>query len=217
MENNYKLKVAEILINIESIKFSFDDPFTLTSGLKSPVYVDCRKIISYVNERTIILNYAIKYFKENNIEFDLLAGGETAGIPYAAFFSELLKKPMLYIRKKPKGFGKNQQIEGNYEKNQKVILIEDLATDGGSKIVFLNALKNTDLRISDIFVIFYYDIFDIKKTPLRSLNIKIHSLCTWKNIVELIKLKKLYSKKQIKNLEDFLEDPEQWRSKLKKI
>ena len=217
MENNYQLKVAEILINIESVKFSFDDPFTLTSGLKSPVYVDCRKIISYVNERTIILNYAIKYFKENNIEFDLLAGGETAGIPYAAFFSELLKKPMLYIRKKPKGFGKNQQIEGNYEKNQKVILIEDLATDGGSKIVFLNALKNTDLRISDIFVIFYYDIFDIKKTPLRSLNIKIHSLCTWKNIVELIKLKKLYSKKQIKNLEDFLEDPEQWRSKLKKI
>jgi orotate phosphoribosyltransferase len=217
MENNYQLKVAEILINIESVKFSFDDPFTLTSGLKSPVYVDCRKIISYVNERTIILNYAIKYFKENNIEFDLLAGGETAGIPYAAFFSELLKKPMLYIRKKPKGFGKNQQIEGNYEKNQKVILIEDLATDGGSKIIFLNALKNTDLRISDIFVIFYYDIFDIKKTPLRSLNIKIHSLCTWKNIVELIKLKKLYSKKQIKNLEDFLEDPEQWRSKLKKI
>jgi len=217
MENNYQLKVAEILINIESIKFSFDDPFTLTSGLKSPVYVDCRKIISYVNERTIILNYAIKYFKENNIEFDLLAGGETAGIPYAAFFSELLKKPMLYIRKKPKGFGKNQQIEGYYEKNQKVILIEDLATDGGSKIVFLNALKNTNLRVSDIFVIFYYDIFDIKKTPLRSLNIKIHSLCTWKNIVELIKLKKLYSKKQIKNLEDFLEDPEQWRSKLKKI
>jgi orotate phosphoribosyltransferase len=217
MEYNYQLKVAEILINIESIKFSFDDPFTLTSGLKSPVYVDCRKIISYVNERTIILNYAIKYFKENNIEFDLLAGGETAGIPYAAFFSELLKKPMLYIRKKPKEFGKNQQIEGYYEKNKKVILIEDLATDGRSKIVFLNALKNANLRVSDIFVIFYYDIFDIKKTLLGSLNIKIHSLCTWKNIIELVKLKKLYSRKEIENLEDFLEDPEQWRLKLKKI
>ena len=217
MEYNYQLKVAEILINIESIKFSFDDPFTLTSGLKSPVYVDCRKIISYVNERTIILNYAIKYFKENNIEFDLLAGGETAGIPYAAFFAELLKKPMLYIRKKPKKFGKNQQIEGYYEKNQKVILIEDLATDGRSKIVFLNALKNANLRVSDIFVIFYYDIFNIKKTLLGSFNIKIHSLCTWKNIVELVKLKKLYSKKQIENLEDFLEDPELWRLKLKKI
>ena len=108
-------------------------------------------------------------------------------------------------------------IKFYYEKNQKVILIEDLATDGRSKIVFLNALKNANLRVSDIFVIFYYDIFDIKKTLLESLNIKIHSLCTWKNIIELVKLKKLYSKKQIENLEDFLEDPELWRKKKKKI
>ena len=217
MDKKYQLKVAEILIKIESVKFSFENPFTLTSGLKSPVYVDCRKIISYVDERATILNYAIKYFKENNIEFDLLAGGETAGIPYAAFLSELLKKPMIYIRKKPKGFGKNQQIEGNYKINQKVILIEDLATDGGSKIVFLKALKNVNLKISDIFVIFYYDIFDINKTLLGSQNVKIHSLCTWKNIIEVIKEKKLYSNKQIQNLENFLADPNQWRLKLKKI
>ena len=214
MDINYKLKVAEILINIQSIKFSFNQPFTLTSGLKSPVYVDCRKIISYVNERTIILNYAIEYFKENNIEFDLLAGGETAGIPYAAFFSEILKKPMIYIRKKPKGFGKNQQIEGDFKKNQKAILIEDLATDGGSKIIFLNALKESNLKISDIFVIFYYDIFDIKKTSLGSQNVKMHSLCTWEDIIEVIKYKKLFSNYEIQNLEIFLKDPKQWRLKL---
>ena len=214
MEKNYQLKIAEILINIESIKFSFEKPFTLTSGLKSPVYVDCRKIISYVNERTTILNYAIEYFNEKNIQFDILAGGETAGIPYAAYFSQILKKPMVYIRKKPKGFGKDQQIEGNYKKNQKVILIEDLATDGGSKVVFLEALKKSGLDISDIFVIFYYDIFDIKKTISESLNIKMHSLCTWRNVIELIRNKKLYSDIQILNLENFLEDPEKWRSKL---
>ena len=75
-------EVAEILINIQSIKFSFDNPFVLTSGLKSPVYVDCRKIISYLEERKTILNLARKYFQENNVKFDLLAGGETAGIPY---------------------------------------------------------------------------------------------------------------------------------------
>ena len=213
MENNFQLKVAEILINIESIKFSFEKPFTLTSGLKSPVYVDCRKIISYVNERAIIMNYAVNYFEEKKIEFDLLAGGETAGIPYAAFLAEMLKKPMIYIRKKPKGFGKNQQIEGDYKKNQKVILIEDLATDGGSKIVFLKALQEANLKVSDIFVIFYYDIFDISKTPLGLLDIKIHSLCTWKNIIELIKLKSLYTVEQIKNLEDFLKNPDEWRLK----
>ena len=214
MKNNYQLDVAEILIKIGSVKFSFDNPFTLTSGLKSPVYVDCRKIISYVEERSIILDYAVQYMEEEKIEFDILAGGETAGIPYAAFLSEILKKPMIYVRKKPKGFGKNQQIEGNYKSNQKTILIEDLATNGGSKIIFLEALKKESLIVSDIFVIFYYDIFDIKKTPLSSFNVKIHSLCTWKNIIEVMRVKKLYSQEQIENLENFLYNPSNWKSKL---
>ena len=210
---DYQEKVAEILINIESVKFSFDKPFTLTSGLKSPVYVDCRKIISYVNERNIILKFSLEYFKENNIDFEILAGGETAGIPYAAFFSQLLQKPMIYIRKNPKGFGKNQQIEGSFKKNQKVILIEDLATDGGSKVVFLEALRNAKLKVSDVFVIFYYDIFDISNSTLGSLNVKIHTLCTWKNIIAVLKKKKLYSKEKIENLENFFFNPEEWRKK----
>ena len=212
MNSFYQDEVAEILINIESVKFSFDNPFTLTSGLKSPVYVDCRKIISFVDERSIIINFALEYFKKNNIVFDILAGGETAGIPYAAFFSELLRKPMIYIRKKPKGFGKDQQIEGDYKENQKAILIEDLATDGGSKIVFIEALKKVNLNISDIFVIFYYDIFDIEKSPLGSLGVKIHSLCTWKNIINIIKQKNLYSHQQINNLQNFLLNPNKWRA-----
>ena len=214
MDDNYKLKVAEILISIESIKFSFDKPFTLTSGLKSPVYVDCRKIISFVDERSQILKHATDYIKKYNLKFDILAGGETAGIPYAAFLSELLKKPMVYIRKKPKGFGKDQQIEGNYKKGDKVILIEDLATDGGSKVLFINAIEKNDLKISDIFVIFYYDIFDLEKTPLGLMDVKIHSLCTWKDVIQLIKNKKLYSIDEIKNLENFLENPSNWRLNL---
>jgi len=213
MNSNYQLDVAEILIKIGSVKFSFDNPFTLTSGLKSPVYVDCRKIISYVEERSVILNYAVKYFEKEKIKFDILAGGETAGIPYAAFLSQLLKKPMIYVRKKPKSFGKNQQIEGDYKSNQKIILIEDLATDGGSKVIFLEALKKENLIVSDIFVIFYYDIFDIKNTPLSSFNINIHSLCTWKNIIEVLRVKKLYTIEQIKNLENFLYNPDEWRSR----
>ena len=106
--------VAEKLIDIESVQFSFNKHFTLTSGLKSPVYVDCRKIISFINERDFIMNEAVEYFKKNNLNFDLVAGGETAGIPYAAIISEKIKKPMLYVRKKSKGFGKNQQIEGSF-------------------------------------------------------------------------------------------------------
>ena len=210
MKKNFQDEVAEILIDIESIKFSFDNPFTLTSGLKSPVYVDCRKIISFVNERTKILNYGIEYFKEKKLQFDILAGGETAGIPYSAFFSELLKKPMIYVRKKPKNFGKNQQIEGHYLAKQKAILIEDLATDGGSKVIFVQALRDANIYVSDIFVIFYYDIFDINNSPLSSLNVKIHSLCTWKNIINIIKKKKLYSNNEIESLDSFLKNPENW-------
>ena len=210
-ENNFQDIVAKILIDIESIKFSFDKHFTLTSGYKSPVYVDCRKIISFVKERNTILDFAKEYFKENNLEFDILAGGETAGIPYAALLSEKLQKKMIYVRKKSKGFGKNQQIEGYYTKGQKAILIEDLATDGGSKVIFVEALRNSGLEVSDIFVVFYYDIFDINKTPLGDMDIKIHSLCTWKNVINVISDKKLFSEKEINNLKIFLESPEVWR------
>ena len=210
-ENNFQDIVAKILIDIESIKFSFDKHFTLTSGYKSPVYVDCRKIISFVKERNTILDFAKEYFKENNLEFDILAGGETAGIPYAALLSEKLQKKMIYVRKKSKGFGKNQQIEGYYTKGQKAILIEDLATDGGSKVIFVEALRNSGLEVSDIFVDLYYDIFDINKTPLGHMNIKIHSLCTWKNIINVISDNKLFSDKEINNLKVFLKNPEVWR------
>ena len=211
MKKKFQDDVAEILIKIESVKFSFEKPFTLTSGLKSPVYVDCRKIISFVEERSKIFNYAIEYFEEKKLEFEILAGGETAGIPYSAFLSELMKKPMIYIRKKPKEFGGNKQIEGHFQKGQKAILIEDLATDGGSKIIFINALRNAKLNVSDIFVIFYYDIFDITKSPLNSLKVNLHSLCTWKNIINIVKEKKLYEENEIKSLEEFLENPDQWR------
>ena len=206
-------EIAQILIDIKSINFSFNDPFTLTSGLKSPVYVDCRKIISYVKEREIIFNKAIEYFKKNNLNFDILAGGETAGIPYAAFLSDKLNKPMIYIRKKPKGFGINKQIEGNFIKNQNAMIIEDLATDGGSKIIFVNALRNVGLKVQDIFVIFYYDIFDFKSSELSKLNIKIHSLCTWKDIINYIENEKIFNKSEISNLKEFLSSPNSWREK----
>ena len=206
-------EIAQILIDIKSINFSFNDPFTLTSGLKSPVYVDCRKIISYVKEREIIFNKAIEYFKKNNLNFDILAGGETAGIPYAAFLSDKLNKPMIYIRKKPKGFGINKQIEGNFIKNQNAMIIEDLATDGGSKIIFVNALRNVGLKVQDIFVIFFYDIFDFKSSELSKLNIKIHSLCTWKDIINYIENEKIFNKSEISNLKEFLSSPNSWREK----
>ena len=203
--------IAEKLIDIESVKFSFENHFTLTSGLKSPVYVDCRKIISFIDERELIMNEALSYFEKNKIQFDLVAGGETAGIPYAAIISEKIKKPMVYIRKKPKGFGRNQQIEGDFKEKEKAILIEDLATDGGSKVVFVEAMRKAGLIVNDIFVIFYYDIFNLENSVLSKLNVNIHSLCTWKDIISVIEKKNSYKENDIKNLKKFLSNPDDWR------
>jgi orotate phosphoribosyltransferase len=205
--------VAEKLIDIESVQFSFDNHFTLTSGLKSPVYIDCRKIISFITERDFIMNEAINYFKKNNLEFDLVSGGETAGIPYAAIISERTKKPMLYVRKKSKGFGKNQQIEGSFKEKQKAILIEDLATDGGSKVIFVEAMRKAGLIVKDIFVIFYYDIFNFENSVLSKLDVKIHSLCTWKDIISVIEKKNLFNPGDVINLKQFLLNPDEWRRK----
>ena len=203
--------VAEKLIDIESVQFSFNNHFTLTSGLKSPVYVDCRKIISFIEERNFIMNEAIHYFKKNNLKFDLVAGGETAGIPYAAIISEKIKMPMLYVRKKSKGFGKNKQIEGSFKKKQTAILIEDLATDGGSKVIFVEAMRRAGLTVKDIFVIFYYDIFNFENSILAKLDVKIHSLCTWIDIISVIAKKKIFSQNDINNLKKFLSNPDEWR------
>tara|TARA_B100000927_G_scaffold277828_1_gene259827 strand:- start:273 stop:908 length:636 start_codon:yes stop_codon:yes gene_type:complete len=206
-------EIAKILVDIKSVNFSFKNYFTLTSGLKSPVYVDCRKIISFTKERDFIIKKSIEYLKKEGINNDLIAGGETAGIPYAAFISQKLKKPMIYIRKKPKGFGINKQIEGEFKDNQSTLLVEDLATDGGSKVTFVNAIREAGLIIKDIFVIFYYDIFDFKKSDLSKLDVKIHSLCTWKNIVTYLEKNNVYNESEIHSLKEFLNDPQGWRKK----
>ena len=164
-----------------------------------------------VEERNKILNIAKNYIEKNDLKFDILAGGETAGIPYASFLSQILNKPMIYVRKKPKDFGKNKQIEGDFNEGQKVILIEDLATDGGSKIDFLKSLRNSKLIVSDIFVFFYYDIFDLNKSALGSMNVKLHSLCTWKDIIKFISDNNIFTSEKIENLKFFLNDPNLWR------
>ena len=206
-------EIAKILIDIKSVNFSFKNYFTLTSGFKSPVYVDCRKIISFPKERDFIIDKSIQYLSDNKIDNDLIAGGETAGIPYAAFISQKLKKPMIYIRKKPKGFGINKQIEGQYRENQNTLLVEDLATDGGSKITFINAIREGGLIVKDIFVIFYYDIFEFKETDLSKLDVKIHSLCTWKDIVSYLEKNNIFKESEIYSLKEFLNDPKSWRKK----
>ncbi len=109
-------KIAKILLDIGCVNINFKNPFTLTSGKLSPVYVDCRKMISFPKEREIITNEMIKQIKYKYNKDIYIAGGETAGIPYAALISQKMKEPMIYIRKQPKGFGRGKLIEGEFKK-----------------------------------------------------------------------------------------------------
>src|SRR5262252_2525150 len=146
--------VARILLEIEAVLFRPNDPFILTSGRASPVYIDCRKIIAFPRARRKVTELAAELV-EREIGFeslDAIAGGETAGIPYAAWLAEKLGLPMLYVRKKPKGFGRGAQIEGDMPEGSRCLLVEDLATDGGSKVNFINAIRQAEGRIEHALV-----------------------------------------------------------------
>ena len=115
----------------------------------------------------------------------LVAGGETAGIPYSSFISHKLKYPMVYIRKQPKGFGKGKLIEGEFKKKSTSILIEDMATDGGSKLQFINSLRKNSLTVKDIYVVFFYNIYPSAKKNLQKMRVNLNYLASWQDILEV--------------------------------
>src|SRR4249919_54178 len=127
---------AKMLIEVEAVRFMTDKPFIFTSGWASPVYTDCRRLISFPRVRRTLIDFAAAtIMRDAGFEqFDAIVGGETAGIPFAAWMADRLDLPMLYVRKKAKGFGRNAQIEGDIQEGQRILLVEDLTTDGRSKI-----------------------------------------------------------------------------------
>ena len=156
------LTTARILLEIKAVNFRPEEPYTFTSGWKSPVYIDCRKIISFPRARATASGPGASRRSAAHIGYetiDVVAGGETAGIPFAAWIADRMIAPMLYVRKKPKGFGRNAQIEGDVPVGQRTLLVEDLTTDGGIKIRFANALREAGAICDHTFVVFFYGVF----------------------------------------------------------
>ena len=203
---------ARLLLEIEAIHCRPENPYIFTSGRASPVYIDCRKLISFPEARAKIMSHALKAI-DRDIgwnKIDVVAGGETAGIPFAAFLAALAKKPMIYVRKQPKGFGRMAQIEGDLKPGKRVLLVEDLATDGGSKLVFIEALKKAEAKVADCFVIFHYGIFPQSIEMLAAAGVKLHALATWWDAWEAAQKHKLFDERSLAETRAFLEAPEQW-------
>ena len=209
------LITARLLLEIQAVNFRPDDPYLLTAGWKSPVYIDCRKIIFYPRARAKIIELGVeKIYRHVGYEsFDAVVGGETAGIPFAAWFADRMMTPMAYVRKKPKGFGKNAQIEGDVPENMRTLLVEDLTTDGISKVGFAKALRKAGAIVDHAFVVFFYGVFSSAYQTLNDIGISLHSLCTWWDFLEVSSEYPAFSNGDTSEIRRFLEDPCAWSAK----
>lgn len=206
------METARLLLDIKAVNFRPEEPYMLTAGWASPVYIDCRWVVSFLDARRRIIEMGAEMLSENTdmASVDMLAGGETAGIPYSSWLSEALSKPMLYVRKKPKGFGRDAQIEGSMSDGSKVILVEDLATDGGSKVNFVNALRDAGATVEDIFVVFFYGAFPGAEETFANMGVKLHYLATWRDVLAEATNGKDFPEQSLDGVRAFLDDPIGW-------
>jgi len=204
---------ARMLLDIRAVHFNAAEPFTFASGLKAPTYIDCRKLISYPRIRSALMDWMVaRVCDAAGFEaFDTIAGGETAGIPFAALVAERLALPMTYVRKKPKGYGRNARIEGVMTPGQRVLLVEDLTTDGGSKLSFVQAIRDTGAECAHTAVIFYYGIFPETVPRLADHGVSLHHLCTWWDVLAEARRGGDFDAATLDAVESFLRAPRDWQ------
>ena len=204
---------ARMLLEIKAVHFNADEPFVLASGKPSPTYIDCRKLISFPRIRSTLMDFlTVTVMRNAGFEaFDNVAGGETAGIPFGAWVAERMALPMTYVRKKPKGYGRNARIEGAMSEGQRVLLVEDLTTDGGSKISFVDAIRETGATCAHTAVIFYYGIFPQTEKNLSDHGVTLHHLCTWWDVLAEARAQGTFDSKTLREVEIFLKSPEEWQ------
>jgi len=203
---------ARMYLDTGAVRFMEDKPFIFTSGWASPVYNDSRWLISFPDARVMLMDFAVatidREIGRNHI--DAVAGGETAGIPFAAWVADRLHLPMHYVPKKAKGFGRGAQIEGKLIPGQRVLLVEDLATDGRSKVNFVKALRDADGKCEHCFVLFFYDIYPQGRKIFADLGVELHCLTTWWDVLAVAKASGQFEAKMLAEVEKFMHDPAGW-------
>ncbi len=199
---------AKILLDTKAVHVNIQDPFTYTSGKRGPVYVDCRRLISFPEARSQLMDFIAAQMK--TLDIDYVAGGETAGIPYAAFIAERLNKPMLYIRKKPKGFGKMSQIEGFIDEGrQNIGLVEDVQNFGVSVKVFVDAIRAAGATVEHLFVIFQHG-HESSQQNMRDMGLTLHALASWRDVLRVARQDGYFDAATADSVEEYLQNPDKW-------
>ncbi|MGO8059041.1 orotate phosphoribosyltransferase [Rhizobium leguminosarum] len=202
--------LAKMLWEIKAVHFNAAQPYKLSSGMASPVYIDCRKLLSFPRIRSTVMDFAAStLLRDAGFEqFDCIAGGETAGIPFAALLADRLGLPMIYVRKQPKGHGRNAQIEGNMPEGSRVLVIEDLTTAGGSMFKFIDAIRAAGGIVDHGIALFFYGIFGDQR--FADGKVRLHHIATWRNVLAVAKEQKLFDDKTLSEVEAFLDAPLAW-------
>ncbi|TKW65996.1 MAG: orotate phosphoribosyltransferase [Paracoccus denitrificans] len=203
---------ARMLLELGAIRFATDRPFMFTSGLASPVYVDCKRVISYPALRGTLLDFLLATIDRDigRASFDVVAGGESAGIPFASWIAAKLSLPMVFVRKSPRGLGPQASIEGDLDPGARVLLIEDLTTDGASKLQFCKALRRAGAVVDDAVVLFFYNIYTDTQASLSRNGLRLHWLADWWAVLEAAREMGVFGQAELTDLEQFLHAPLEW-------
>lgn len=207
-------QIADILLKIGAVKVSMNPPFTWTSGIKSPVYCDNRKLISYPLERQIIVDAFVEMLDEREIEPDFIGGTATAAIPWAAFLAYELDIPMIYIRPEKKEHGASKQVEGDLPPGKRVLIVEDLISTGGSSVNAAEAVKKECQGVvTDIFAIVTWELEEAK-TRFQNAGINLSTLTNFTHIIGLAVEKGLVKAGDWEQVLEFRKDPRNWVKKI---
>jgi orotate phosphoribosyltransferase len=202
--------VAEKLLQINAIKLSPQQPFTWASGWKSPIYCDNRKVLSFPYIRDFIKSEMCSVIFEKFPEADVLAGVATAGIAWGAMAADQLKLPYIYVRPKPKEHGLGNQIEGNIEAGQKVLVIEDLISTGKSSLQVCDVLRATGADVIGMVSIFTYG-FEAADLAFKAADIPFYSLTNYQTLINLAVEKGIVAAAEQNTLLNWRADPANWK------
>lgn len=202
-------KVAQTLLKIKAIKLSANEPFTWSSGWKSPIYCDNRLALSFPEVRTLIKNQLAEAISARFEGVEAIAGVATAGIPQGALVADLLSLPFLYVRSKPKGHGMENLIEGKVGTGQKVVVIEDLISTGGSSLAAVAALRNAGAAVLGMAAIFTYG-FPVADENFESAGVPLVVLSDYATLLQFAEKEGMISEDQIPVLNAWRKNPEVW-------
>lgn len=202
-------KISGILLKANAVMLRTKPPFRWASGILSPIYTDNRILMSYPKEREFIVNSFVKLIRKNRLSFYGFAGTATAGIPWAAWLSQKLKKPMIYVRSESKDHGRENMVEGKIEQGKSYIVVEDLVSTGSSSINTINAIREKSGSVDSCISIFTYEL-EKSRINFENANVRLLALTDFTSFVKTALQKKYISREQLNHIMDWKKHPEGW-------